>query len=358
MIKVIKEKKRKTNKLFLFLRIVFRKQYERVYGARLFWTRVWALLIKRWHVSRRQISLFLGFFLLTILVEILTVAAVPTPQEIQTSLSNNERIVDAQITLIPSIYNPQTIVAYANSDVNLAQTRLYNYIISTGATIDMISSDNVLNYVRDRYYQSEDIFLNKYQLSSAAYDNGTVLLPSLRMNAYFSTVQYHTMPTSLGVAATNLFQFYANSSSKSIVTTNQPIITSTRAASYIAEIISVLYCFEVFPITLFSFLNSIIATIFIGILLLTLVTERLNHSKELQLLTNLTKRAYWIANWIFDFGLCLILIVLLTIVIIVRAPCFSYSIISLLFRLVLKQILKLILKFMLIKVPLHPVIFF
>jgi hypothetical protein len=138
------------------------------------------------------------------------------------------------------------------------------------------------------------------------------------MNAYFSTVNYHTMPTSLGGAATNLFQFYANSSSKSIVTTNQPIITPTTTGSYIAEVLSVLYCFEVFPITLFSFLNSIIATIFIGILLLTLITERLNHSKDLQLLTNLTKRTYWISNWIFDFSLCLILIALLTIVVEVR----------------------------------------
>jgi len=138
------------------------------------------------------------------------------------------------------------------------------------------------------------------------------------MNAYFSTVNYHTMPTSLGAAATNLFQFYANSSSKSIITINQPIITPTTTGSYIAEVLSVLYCFEVFPITLFSFLNCIIATIFIGILLLTLITERLNHSKDLQLLTNLTKRTYWISNWIFDFSLCLILIALLTIVVEVR----------------------------------------
>lgn len=228
---------------------------------------------------------------------------------------SNERIPDAQVTLIPSIYNPQTIVAYANSDTNLVQTRLMNYLTSTNATIDQISNDNVLNYVRDRYYQTEDIFINKYQISSAAYNNGTSSSPSLRMNGYFSTINYHTMPTSLGVAATNLFQFYANSSSKSIVTTNQPIITRTRSGSYIAEVLSILYCFEVFPISLFSFLNSIIATIFIGILLLTLITERLNHSKDLQLLTNLSRKAYWISNWIYDFLLCLILIGLLTIIV-------------------------------------------
>lgn len=271
---------------------------------------------------------------------------------------SNERIVDAQVQLIPSIYNPQTIVAYANSDTNLVRTRLINYLTSTNATIDEISTDNVLNYVRDRYYQSEDIFINKYQLSSAAYNNGTSLLPSLRMNAYFSTVNYHTMPTSLGIAATNLFQFYSNSSTKSILTTNQPIITKTTSGSYIAEVLSVLYCFEVFPISLFSFLNSIIATIFIGILLLTLITERLNHSKDLQLLTNLSRRAYWMSNWIFDFSLCLILIALLTIVVkVCKENFYNNNIYIILVRLVLKQILKVMRKYMFIKIPLQLVIF-
>ena len=297
-----------------FRSVVFRKQYARVYGTGLVFTRIKALLIKRWHVSRRQLSLFLGFFLLTILTEILTVAVVPTPQEIQATLLNNERVVDAQVTLIPSIYNPHTIIAYAENDPNLM-----DYLKSTGASINVIDTPTISEHVRDRYHESADVFINKYQLAFAAYKNGTGLASSLRMNAYFHTVNLHTMPTSLGVAATNLFQFYANSSNKRIVTTNQPIITYPKSSSYITEILAVLYCFEVFPVALFSFLNSIIVTIYIGILLLTLVTERLNHSKDLQLLTNLKKRVYWISNWIFDFTLCLILIGLLTAVVKVRS---------------------------------------
>jgi hypothetical protein len=278
-----------------------------------------ALLIKRWHVSRRQISLFLGFFLLTMLIEIFAVSIMPTPQEIQSSLTNNERVVDAQMTLIPSIYNPQTIVVYASNESSLAKTRLLSYLRNTSADIDEITNDNVQDYVRDRYHRSADVFLNKYQLSFAAYTNQTLVSPYLQMHAYFSTVQFHTMSTSLGVAATNLFQFYANSSSKSIVTTNHPIFTKPRGASRIADVLSVLYCFEIFPIALFSLLNSIIAMIFIGILLLTLVSERLNRSKDLQLLTNLTKSIYWFSNWIFDIVLCLILIALLTAIVKVRS---------------------------------------
>ncbi len=156
-------------------------------------------------------------------------------------------------------------------------------------------------------------------MSFVVYDNGTSTSPALKMNAYFSTVNLHTMPTSLGMAATNLFQFYANSSSKSIVTTNPP------STSYVGQALNVLYCFEIFPVSLFSFINCVIVTIFISILLLTLITERLNRSKDLQLLTNLTKRTYWISNWFFDFLLCLILIGLLTIIVKVRSIHFYCS---------------------------------
>jgi hypothetical protein len=166
------------------------------------------------------------------------------------------------------------------------------------------------------------------------------------------------MPTSLGVAATNLFQFYANSSSKSIITTNQPIIT-TSAGSYIAEVLPVLYCFEIFPVSLFGFLNSILATIFIGILLLPLITERVNNSKDLQLLTNLTKRIYWFSNWIFDFTLCFILIALLTIIVKVcqKRNVVFFNIYFILYRSELKQIQNLMLKFVFIDRRKRQVIF-
>ena len=227
----------------------------------------------------------------------------------------NERVVDARVVLTPSIYNPQTIVSYSNENPGDTRTRLLNSLSLTGATVDELSQDDVLNYVRARYRQTAEIFLNKYQVSFATYNNGSSAVPSKRFDAFFSTVNYHTMATSLAVAATNLFQLAANSSLKSIVTTNQPIITKTKGASYIAEVLSVLYCFEVFPVSLFSFLNSILATIFIGILLLTLVSERLNHSKDLQLLTNLPRRTYWLSNWLFDLALCFIISCLLTIIV-------------------------------------------
>jgi hypothetical protein len=298
---------------------VFRTAHAREIGARRFWGRILALLIKRWHVLRRQYIVLFGFFILPILTEILIVSVLPTPQQIQVSLTQNEHIVNAQVTLLPSIYNPHTIVTYSNNNGNNAQASLTNYLQSTGATIDAISTDTILDYVDSRYLASEDIFINTYQIAIGLYNNLTLsATPNLVFNSYFSTVNYHAMPTSLSVGSTILFQFFAGSSAKKIITTNEPIITTVSAYTVGERFFEIIYCFDTIPLSLFNFLNSIVAGLFISILLVPLIQERISHSKDLQLLTNLTKRSYWLSNIIFDLCLCFILCGLLTIIVKVK----------------------------------------
>ena len=284
-------------------------------GTRKFWLRIVALLIKRWHVLRQQYIFILGFFLLPILTEILIVSMLPTPQQIQASLAQNDRVKDAQVTLLPSIYNPHTVVTYSNNDENNVRTNLINYLQSSGAVIDEITTDNVYNYIRDRYLTNEDVFINKYQIGFASYNNGTSSLASLVFNSYFSTVNYHAMAVSLSVGSTNLFQFYANSTAKKIITTNQPILTASNTTTALQRFLEIIYCFDTLPLSLFNFLNSILAVTFISILIVPVIQERISQSKDLQLLTNLTKRSYWFANSIFDICSCLVLGILLTIII-------------------------------------------
>jgi hypothetical protein len=151
------------------------------------------------------------------------------------------------------------------------------------------------------------------------YNNLTLsATPNLVFNSYFSTVNYHAMPTSLSVGSTILFQFFAGSSAKKIITTNEPIITTVSAYTVGERFFEIIYCFDTIPLSLFNFLNSIVAGLFISILLVPLIQERISHSKDLQLLTNLTKRSYWLSNIIFDLCLCFILCGLLTIIVKVK----------------------------------------
>jgi hypothetical protein len=313
--------KKKTSQLLKLLYVVvsvFSANYEREKGARRFWFCIFALLVKRWHVLRRQYIFLLGFFFLPMLVEILIVSILPSPQQIQASLAQNGRVANAEVTLLPSIYNPHTIVTYSDNNENNVETVLTDYIQNTGATLVEISTDTVSDYVVDRYLASEDIFINTYQMGFAAYNNLTSSIPSLTFNSYFSTVNYHTMATSLSVASTNLFRFYANSSDKMIITTNQPILTTSNLYSFSDLFFEIIYCFDTIPLSLFNFLNSIVGSLFISMLIVPLIHERISHSKDLQLLTNLTKRSYWFANTIFDLSLCFILCSLITIIVKVK----------------------------------------
>ena len=281
----------------------------------MFATRLWALLIKRWILSRRQILFLVSFFLLPIILEIITVAVIPTPNEISTSILQNQRYPDAQIQLIPSIYNPHTIVTYANNNGYNAQTRLRNDLLSTGADIQELSGNTIMSYVLSQRAQSENNFINKYQLGFALFNNLTSPSPSLTFDTFFSTVNYHGMGTSLAVAATNLFQFYSNSSSKMIITTNQPIVVNSGSSTGQAYFFQLIFCFDTIPVSLFNFINGIIAAIFISTLCLNIIHERTSRAKNLQLLTGLSKFTYWLSNALYDFILCLLLCSLLTIIV-------------------------------------------
>ncbi|CAF4705689.1 unnamed protein product [Rotaria sp. Silwood1] len=293
---------------------VFHRNHNHITGFYLIWIRLCTLIIKRWILSRRQIFVLLGFFLGPLLIEIITISALPSPKDIQSSLLQNERIKDAQVTLLPSIYNPQTIVIYSNEVDNQIKGYLKNYLTNMGANIDEIPTNNILDYVLSRNNVSYDTYVNKYQMGFSIDRRGT--WPTL--NVYFSTVNYHTIATSLSVATTCLFQYFAKSSLKSIQTINQPILTSSTSVTARSIFFDRIYCFDTVPLSLFNFINSFIASIFISILALNVIRERISHSKDLQLLTNTSKKLYWFSNFLYDLTLCLILSAILTIVVKVR----------------------------------------
>ncbi|CAF4617859.1 unnamed protein product [Rotaria socialis] len=297
----------------------FSLQYSHISGIRLVYNQIWALFVKQLILTRRQISFLIGFFLIPMLLEILIVAILPTPATIQTSILQNERVVDAQVQLQPSIYNPHTTIIYANNNASSALLRLNTYLTNTNATIDQISTNTIVNKVVSEWTESEELFVNKYQMGFGLFNNLTSTNLLLTFEVYFSTVNYHTMATSLNVATTNLFQFYANSSLKSIVTTNQPLLTNKKRLTGQDLFFEMIYCFDTLPLSLFNFINSILTAIFIGILSSNVIRERLTHSKDLQLLTRLSKVTYWFSTAIYDFTLCLILCSILTIIVKISA---------------------------------------
>ncbi|CAM4928643.1 unnamed protein product [Rotaria socialis] len=295
--------------ILFFITTVFQRKPSRVTGCFLVWFRLFTLIIKRWILSRRQILVLIGFFLGPLVIEILSISTLPSPQAIQGSLLQNERVENAEVTLLPSIYNPHTIVINSNDAENKMQGYLSNYLTEMGANLDVINTSNITDYVLSRNQVSYDVYVNKYQMGFAISRN----IQLFTFNVFFSTVNYHAMATSLSVATTSLFQYYANSSLRHIETINQPFSTVSNSVTPRAIFYDQIYCFDTIPLSLLNFINSIIAAIFISILALNIIRERIRHSKDLQLLTNTSKKLYWLSNFIYDLALCLILSALLTI---------------------------------------------
>ncbi|CAF1185322.1 unnamed protein product, partial [Didymodactylos carnosus] len=279
--------------------------HDRITTYHLYIQQFYALIVKRLLISCRQYIFLIGFFLLSILIEIIIVCAFPTPVQILSTLLQNDHVKFAQVQLIPSIYNSkQTIVVYGNNFSELQNV----------GTIEQLTTDTIMSYIQQGYHETEMIFIQKYQIAQARYTNVT-------FNAYFSTVNYHAAAVSLGVSMNQLFQYYSNSSqTKQIITINQPIITTeSTSTSSSADLLAKLFCFDIIPMSLFGFMNSIVATLYTSMIILLITTERVSKSKYLQLMANLSKWIYWLSNATYDFVLCFILCSLLTIIVKISA---------------------------------------
>ena len=194
------------------------------------------------------------------------------------------------------------------------RNHLIDYLTNMGVTIDEIATNNISEYVLSRNKESYDAYVNKFQMGFSIYRSSSFLL----MDVFYSSVNYHAMAVGLNTAMTMLFQHYANSSSKRIQTTNQPIIIVSDSESDRAIFFERVYCFDTVPLSLLNFINSIIGSILMGTLVVNLIHERIVHSKDLQLITNTSRKLYWLSNFLYDLILCLILSGLLTVVIRVR----------------------------------------
>ncbi|CAF1351988.1 unnamed protein product, partial [Didymodactylos carnosus] len=303
-------------------------QRQLIVGLPLYLKQFFALINKRFIISRRQYLTTLGFILIPLIIEIIIIVVLPTPGQIQSSILQNDHIKNASVQLIPSIYNTQeqqqTVVIYGNSN-NTPLINLRNYLsVNQNINVEQITTDTIMSYVQQRYNQTEMLFMYKYQIAQSFYLNLTATLP-LTFDAYFSTVNYHTMAVSLGVSMTQLFQYYSNNSQKEIITTNMPLITTSNSTSTSSsELLQKLMCFDALPQTLFGFLNTVLAVIFTSIFLIQIIKERRTHSKNLQLICNhLSYFIYWLSNFVYEFVWSIIMCTLLTIIVKISAALMS-----------------------------------
>ena len=101
-----------------------------------------------------------------------------------------------------------------------------------------------------------------------------------------------------------------NKTDKSITTINRPL--SSNDSNYIGdEFLKYLGCFDILPLSIFNFSTSLIVAFIMSSTVMHISKEKMNGSRNLQLLSGSHRITYWISNYIFDYLICLINIALI-----------------------------------------------
>lgn len=132
---------------------------------------------------------------------------------------------------------------------------------------------------------------------------------------FYSTVVFHSAGAIINEIDNLLLQYMKSSTAYSITTYNAPLPKASTGSASSSTFLDVLPCLDIMPLSLLNFLNSILIGFIIGILTMHISREKINGSKQLQILSGTNYSSYWLANYLFDwpiafFNLCSIVIVI------------------------------------------------
>lgn len=211
-------------------------------------------------------------------------------------------------------YSKHTVPYYVkgNVDTTPLKSHLSNYYTQArrpGVTLYDVASDTVNEYVLDSRKSSLSNLLNNYYVGMSL---NLTAANKLAANIYYSTMAFHSAANMINDISNLIFTFYANDLTKSITTHNVPI-QANSTLSGTSNFLELLACIDSLPVTLLNFINGIIVSLMVGLLVIHVGRERINGSKQLQMLSGTHWTTYWISNYLFDMILNIINISLIVI---------------------------------------------
>ncbi len=135
----------------------------------------------------------------------------------------------------------------------------------------------------------------------------------LEIVVYYSKMAYHTVAVIVNEVS-NLLLAYLNSNqlNKTIRTFNVPILPTSNLKTS-NNFLNYLSCFDIIPMSMFSFLTSIVIGLVISLIVMHVSKEKTTGSKRQQLISNTHPVAYWLSNYLFDYFICFVSIVLIVV---------------------------------------------
>nr|QUF59430.1 ATP-binding cassette transporter Abca3-like2 [Brachionus angularis] len=291
----------------------FSGDFHRNKGFKLWIQQVRSLWLKRFRIFYRRYILAAIILILPFLLEAVLSALIPS----QTNLINSIRGVVSSSTsyeLTLKNYSTHTIPYYVKGEIDTTPVNnlINNYFTQIrlpGVSLLKLDNDSINEYVLSYRKSNVKNLLNNYY---AGFVLNLTNNTDLSATFYYNSLAFHSSANILNEIDNLIFNFLTNDYSKSISTINVPI-QSNNTLSGTSNFLEVLACIDSLPVSLLNFINSIIVAFMIGIMVIHIAREKVNGSKQLQLLSGTHYMTYWFSNYLFDFLIHLINISLIVI---------------------------------------------
>ena len=291
------------------------------------------LLFKRLIIFGRRYILALIILLFPLLSQTIISSVIPT----SSILENKTEVIIKELPAFKfdiNYYGNQQTFLYSINDTNpLSQLdRVVENFYAKRSSINLLKlNDSIMNFVTEKRLSKfssiyDDYFVAmKWTINSdvasnsipAAADINAFDVNNTQIEAFFSSMAYHSPAIIVNEISNLLLSLLnANNLDKSITTLNKPL--SSNDSKYVGdEFLKYLGCFDILPLSIFNFSTSLIVAFIMSSTVMHISKEKMNGSRNLQLLSGSHKITYWISNYIFDFIVCLINISLIVSIIVV-----------------------------------------
>ncbi len=283
-----------------------------------------SLIFKRLIIFGRRYILALIILLFPLLSQTIISSVIPT----SSVLENKSEIVISELSSYKfdiSNYGPEQIFLYSLNDTSSSSSSEFLFInemikqfySSKRNQLNLFqlndSSSSLNNYVtnmrRNKFSTIYDNYFMgmNWQINS---NNNTISqfidVNTIKIDAFFSTMAYHSSGTIVNeISNLLLYLLNSNKTDKSITTINRPL--SSNDSNYIGdEFLKYLGCFDILPLSIFNFSTSLIVAFIMSSTVMHISKEKMNGSRNLQLLSGSHRITYWISNYVFDYLICLI----------------------------------------------------
>nr|UOU03315.1 ATP-binding cassette subfamily A3-like 2 [Brachionus rubens] len=292
---------------------VFSSDYKKNSGIILWFEQLGSLWIKRFRIFYRRFILAIVILILPFLLEAILSGLIPS----ETNLINSIRGVVSNYgsyDLTLKNYSTQTIPYYLKGSVDTTQLSAHvkNHFSQSkipGVTLSQLDNDLVNEHVLSlRKSDIKNMLKNYYVGMSLNLTNTS----KLSVTGYFSSLAFHSSANLINEIDNLVLTYLTNDPTRSIKTENVPL-AANNTLSGTSNFLELLACIDSLPVSLLNFINSIIIALMIGIMVLHVGREKVNGSKQLQMLSGINPITYWLSHYIFDLIIHLINISLIVI---------------------------------------------